>query len=116
MIVSETDINGNILYANTDFCEIAGFNKDELIGRPHNIVRHNDMPREAFKDLWSTISAGKTWHGIVKNLTKNGNFYWVSATAYQVTKQNGEKRYISVRSKPSFEQIQDASNLYKTMV
>jgi len=115
MIVSETDTKGNILYANSDFCEIAGFTKDELIGNPHNMVRHKDMPKAAFKDLWETIISGKTWNGRVKNVTKEGDFYWVDATVYKVTKQNGEERYISVRSKPSLEQITTAIELYKTL-
>lgn len=115
MIVSETDIRGNIIYANSDFCSIAGFTKDELIGQPHNLVRHKDMPSAAFKDLWETVKSGKTWNGRVKNITKNGDFYWVDATVYQVTKKNGEQRYISVRSKPSDEQKKIAIELYKTL-
>ena len=116
MIVSETDSKGNILYANNDFCAISGFTKEELIGRPHSMVRHNDMPKAAFKDLWNTVQNNKTWNGIVKNLTKNGNFYWVNATAYPVTKKNGEKRFISVRIKPTQEEIINAENLYKKMI
>lgn len=73
------------------------------------------MPRAAFKDLWETIQSGKTWNGLVKNKTKDGDFYWVDATAYSVTKRNGEKRYISVRSKPSKEQIDIVQELYKTL-
>ena len=115
MIVSETDTKGNILYANSDFCQIAGFSKDELIGHPHNLVRHEDMPKAAFKDLWNTVQTGETWNGIVKNTTKDGDFYWVDATAYRVTKTNGEQRYISVRSKPSIEQIDVATKLYETL-
>lgn len=115
MIVSETDIKGNILYANADFCSIAGYKKEELIGQPHNLVRHIDMPKIAFKDLWDTIQSGKTWNGIVKNLTKNGDFYWVNATAYPSLDTNGKKRYISVRVKPTKEEIETASKLYKTL-
>lgn len=115
MIVSETDLKGHIIYANSDFCDIAGYTKDELIGQPHNMVRHSDMPKAAFKDLWETISSGNTWTGIVKNITKSGDFYWVYATAYKVTKKDGEQRYISVRSKPSKEEVETASALYKTL-
>ena len=115
MIVSKTDTKGNIIYANSDFCTIAGFSKDELIGQPHNLVRHKDMPSAAFKDLWDTVRSGKTWNGRVKNITKNGDFYWVDATVYKVTKRNGEERYISVRSKPSSEQIKIAIELYKSL-
>lgn len=113
MIVSETDLKGRIIYANNDFCKIAGYTKDELIGKPHNTVRHPDMPKAAFKDLWETLQKGSVWKGIVKNRTKNGGYYWVSATAYPVTKSGGEKRYISVRTKPSNEEIQHAVELYK---
>ena len=115
MIVSETDIKGKILYANADFCELAGYSKDELIGKQHNLVRHSDMPKDAFKDLWATVKSGKVWNGIVKNSTKNGDFYWVDATAYKVIKSNGEERYLSVRVKPTSEQIKIATNLYKTL-
>jgi len=115
MIVSETDEKGIIIYANDDFCTIAGYTKEELIGQPHNIVRHPDMPKAAFKDLWSTIQVGKIWKGIVKNKTKDGNYYWVNATAYPSTSSNGKKRYISVRIKPTRKEIEKAQELYKTM-
>ena len=115
MIVSETDQKGNIIYANSDFCKIAGYTKEELIGKPHNTVRHPDMPKAAFKDLWETISSGKIWNGIVKNRTKNGSFYWVNATAYPSTSFYGEKRYISVRIKPTDLEIENAQKLYKTL-
>lgn len=115
MIVSETDTKGIILYANADFCEIAGYTKDELIGSAHNMVRHNDMPRAAFKDLWSHMQDDKTWNGIVKNKCKNGDYYWVNATVYSVVKEDGEKRHISVRVKPSEVEIENAIKLYKTL-
>lgn len=115
MIVSETDMKGNILYANNDFCKIAGYTKDELIGQPHNIVRHKDMPKIAFKGLWDTIAAGKTWNGIVKNKTKNGDYYWVNATAYEVIKNDGTHRLISVRKKPTQEEVAFAETLYQQL-
>ena len=115
MIVSETDERGNIVYANSDFCTIAGFEKHELIGKPHNLVRHGSMPKAAFKDLWTTIQSGKIWNGIVKNITKNGEFYWVNATAYPSIDSNGKKRYISVRVKPTKEEIASAISLYKNL-
>ncbi len=70
MIVSETDEKGVIVYANNDFCDIAGFSKNELIGKAHSMVRHEDMPKAAFEDLWKTIQNGRIWNGIVKNKTK----------------------------------------------
>jgi aerotaxis receptor len=115
MIVSETDERGNILYANADFCKMAGYSKEELIGQPHNIVRHPDMPKVAFKDLWDTIRGGKTWNGIVKNKTKSGGFYWVNATAFVSTDHEGKRRYVSVRVKPTDDEVKSAEALYKTL-
>jgi len=115
MIVSETDAKGIIVYANSDFCTIAGYDKDELIGQPHNMVRHDDMPKAAFKDLWDTVSSGKIWNGIVKNKTKNGGYYWVNATAYPSIDANGEKRYISVRVKPTDMEVSNAEKLYSQL-
>ena len=115
MIVSETDAKGVILYANADFCKIAGYTKEELIGKQHNYVRHEDMPKAAFKDLWDTIQAGKTWNGIVKNKTKTGDYYWVNATAFPSKDSKGNLRYISVRVKPTKEEIDNAIALYKTL-
>ncbi len=77
LIISSTDINGVITYANRKFCEISGYTKDELIGLNHNIVRHPDMPKAIFKELWDTILDGKEWSGIIKNLRKDGKYYWV---------------------------------------
>ncbi|MAC83804.1 MAG: PAS sensor domain-containing protein [Arcobacter sp.] len=115
MIVSETDEKGNIIYANSDFCKIAGYTKEELIGQAHNIVRHPDMPKAAFEDLWKTIQAGNIWNGIVKNKTKDGGFYWVNATAYPSKSLDGKLRYISVRVKPTDAEINNATTLYKTL-
>ncbi|WP_050989837.1 PAS domain-containing protein [Arcobacter sp. L] len=115
MIVSETNEKGIITYANSDFCIIAGYTKEELIGNPHSMVRHQDMPKAAFEDLWKTVKAGKIWNGIVKNSTKNGGYYWVNATAYPSKTRNGEIRYISVRVKPTKEEIKKAEMLYRTM-
>ena len=115
IIVSETNNKGIIKFANEDFCKLSGFTLDELVGKPHNVVRHLDMPKAAFEDLWKTIQSGKIWSGIVKNKTKNGDFYWVNATAYPSKNINGETVYISVRVKPTEEEIRNAINLYKTL-
>jgi aerotaxis receptor len=115
MIVSETDEKGIILYANDDFCKMAGYTKEELIGQPHNIVRHSDMPKVAFEDLWKTIQNGNIWNGIVKNRTKDGGYYWVNATAYPSKTIDGKRRYISVRVQPTADEIKNASELYKTL-
>lgn len=115
-LVSQTDEKGNILFANEDFCTIAGYSLEELIGKPHNIVRHRDMPKAAFKDLWDTVKSGKVWTGYVKNATKNGGYYWVYATVYpNIACENGKCGYLSCRRKPSSEEIVEAERLYKTM-
>lgn len=115
-IVSKTDKRGVITYVNKAFLDIVGYTEEELIGTAHNIVRHPDMPKAAFADLWNTIRDGKDWHGIVKNLCKDGSFYWVKA---MVTPSylNGELiGYMSVRRQANEEEIQNASNLYKEMI
>jgi len=114
-LVSQTDEKGNIIFANDDFCRIAGFSIDELIGKPHNIVRHKDMPKAAFKMLWDTVKEGKIWNGYVKNRTKDGGYYWVYATVYPSKNANGERGYMSCRRKPSAQEIEDAQALYETL-
>ncbi len=115
IIVSETDAKGIIIFANEDFCKLAGYTLEELIGKPHNLVRHSDMPKRAFEDLWKTIKNGQIWNGIVKNKTKSGDYYWVNATAYPSRNFNGDLTYVSVRVKPTEKEVQDAINLYKTL-
>jgi len=99
-ILSETDDKGFIIYANDIFCEIAGYKIEELLGQPHNIIRHPDMPRIAFKGLWDDIQGKGFWTGIVKNLRKDGGFYWVHATALRKIHSDGSVTYLSVRRVP----------------
>ncbi|MBC7202007.1 MAG: PAS domain-containing protein, partial [Pusillimonas sp.] len=114
-LISKTDMKGRIIYANPAFIEVSGFTRDELIGKAHNIIRHPDMPPEAFADLWETLNAGQPWLGVVKNRRKDGGFYWVLANAYPVV-ENGEVTcYASVRIKPSREQIEAAQAFYETI-
>lgn len=113
IIVSQTNEKGEIIFANNDFCKIAGFSLDELIGKAHNTVRHSDMPKWAFEDLWRTLKSGKTWKGIVKNRTKDGGYYWVNATAFPSRNSDGTVRYVSVRVKPTKEEIEIAKKLYE---
>ena len=115
IIVSETDEKGNIIFANDDFCKIAGYDISELLGKPHNIVRHEDMPKAAFADLWKTVKSGMVWKGIVKNKTKDGGFYWVRATVYPSQDPSGKSRYISVRIKPTKNEVIDAIKLDSTL-
>jgi len=114
-LVSETDAKGMIIFANDQFCKVAEYELDELVGKNHNIVRHEDMPKAAFQDLWDTVQGGKAWQGFVKNKTKSGGYYWVFATVYPYKNENGEQCYISCRRKPSRENIEKYSQLYKTM-
>lgn len=111
-IVSTTDLQGNITYANPYFIEVSGFTMDELLGAPQNIVRHPDMPVEAFADLWTTVKSGLPWTGIVKNRCKNGDYYWVCANITPVIEDGKAVGYMSVRTKASPKQISDASKLY----
>ena len=114
-LVSETDDKGVITFANDDFCSIAGYSLKELIGKPHSIVRHKDMPKIAFKTCWDTIKKGDTWTGYVKNKTKTGDYYWVYATIYPFETCDGSKGYISCRRKPSKDEIKEHEILYKKL-
>lgn len=112
-LVSRTDLKGRILYANLAFIEASGFSEAELLGKPHNIVRHPDMPEEAFADLWVTLKAGLPWSGVVKNRRKNGDFYWVFANVTPVHENGVTNGYLSVRTKLSRAQIAEAEHLYR---
>lgn len=97
-LISETDTRGVITYANEKFCEVSGYSLDELIGQPHNIVRHPDTPKETFRELWETIKAGRIWQGEIKNRRKDGSYYWVLATVGPLLDSEGYPyRYISIR-------------------
>ena len=112
-LVSKTDTKGRITYANPSFIETSGFNEEELIGKAHNIVRHPDMPEEAFADMWSTLQSGMPWTGMVKNRRKNGDYYWVLANVTPIMESGRITGYMSVRTKPSREQINAAAILYR---
>ena len=112
-IVSKTDLKGLITYVNPDFIEASGFTEAELMGQPHNLVRHPDMPVEAFDDLWKTLKKGRPWTGFVKNRRKDGGYYWVIANAAPIFENGSCTGYISVRSKPSRAQIEAHEAAYK---
>ena len=112
-IVSRTDLKGKITYINEDFIEASGFTEAELIGEPHNLVRHPDMPEEAFADMWGSLKAGRPWTGMVKNRCKNGDFYWVVANATPVREGGTVIGYMSVRTRPTRDQINAAEQLYR---
>ncbi len=111
-IVSKTDLKGTMTYANDTFVELSGFGREELVGHNHNVVRHPDMPPQAFADLWATVNAGLPWQGIVKNRCKNGDHYWVDALVVPVRKNDQTTGYMSVRTAPSREQVRQAEQLY----
>ena len=117
LLISKTDTKGIITYCNEVFMRIAGFEESELLGKNHNMVRHPDMPPEAFQDLWDTVREGKEWHGIVKNRCKNGDYYWVDATVTpDVDSSTGRiTGYMSARRRATSQQISDATALYKDM-
>lgn len=114
-LVSMTDPRGVITYANDEFIRLSGYSQGELIGQPHNIVRHPDMPPGAFKDLWDTVQGGKPWYGIVKNRCKDGSFYWVDANVTPMYERGQLTGYVSIRSRPSRGQIHAAEHLYNAL-
>lgn len=114
VFVTKTDTKGNITYSNDAFVEISGYSRAELIGRNHNIVRHPGMPKWAFADLWATIQAGHPWRGIVKNRAKNGDFYWVRATVAPIIVDHKVVGYMSLRRKPTRQEVENAEALYRS--
>ncbi len=111
-LISATDTLGNITYCNDEFAEVSGFIREELVGSPHNLVRHRDMPAAVFEHMWDYLKAGRSWMGIVKNRCKNGDHYWVSAYVTPIQENGRVVGYESVRSKPSSEQVRRAEQLY----
>jgi aerotaxis receptor len=114
-LVSVTDLKGRITYCNPAFIEVSGFSASELLGQPHNLVRHPDMPEEAFRDMWATIQAKLPWSGLVKNRRKNGDHYWVQANATPMLDGDQITGFLSVRTVPSREAVAAADKLYATM-
>ncbi len=112
IIVSTTDLQGRITHCNRAFEAASGYSYDELIGQPHSIVRHPDMPPEGFADLWATIGRGRPWTGVVKNRRKNGDHYWVQANVTPIMEGRKPKAYMSVRFKPSRAAVAGAEALY----
>lgn len=116
-IVSETDLNGIITFANRRFCEISGYSVSELVGEAHNIIRHPDMPKAAFEQLWKTILSGTIWHGLVKNLRKDGKYYWVDTEVSPIFDDNGKpKGYMAARKPASRRNIEETALLYQQMI
>lgn len=113
ILISATDTRGFITFANNCFCEIAGYTPQELVGKPHNIIRHPDMPKAAFADLWATIQTGKLWQGYVVNRARNGQKYWVKANVFPCFEHGKIVGYISIRTKPDRNSIETAMKAYR---
>jgi aerotaxis receptor len=112
-LLSTTDVHSNITYANAAFIRTSGFSLEELHGQPHNMVRHPDMPEQAFADMWRTLKEGRSWSALVKNRRKNGDHYWVRANAAPMKRKGQLVGYLSVRTKPARDEIQAAEALYQ---
>lgn len=112
MLVSTTDAQARITHCNAAFVAVSGFSYEELLGQPHNLVRHPDMPQEAFRDMWATVGRGRPWSAVVKNRCKNGDHYWVLANVTPVVRDGKNVGYMSVRQKPTRRQVEEAEALY----
>ncbi|MCL7931255.1 methyl-accepting chemotaxis protein [Halomonas llamarensis] len=115
VLISRSDTDGNITYANSAFVEVSGYTHDELIGSPHNLLRHPDIPPEVFKDFWETLKAGHTWQGTLKNRRKNGDYYWVQASVSALRDGDHVMGYTSVRHRATQKAIQRAERVYATI-
>ncbi|AOF87016.1 sensory box protein [Hydrogenophaga sp. RAC07] len=114
-LMSTTDTQSRITYANAAFLDVSGFTLEEIQHQPHNLVRHPDMPKEAFADMWATLKGGEPWTALVKNRRKNGDHYWVRANATPVIRNGQHQGYMSVRTKASKAEIAGAERLYADM-
>jgi len=115
-IISQTDTEGIITFVNRQFCNVSGYKVDELTGQAHNIVRHPDMPRAVFEKMWKNIKSGQAWHGLIKNLRKDGLYYWTEMEILPIKNDTDEiTGYISTGKPASPTSIQEHTVLYKTM-
>ncbi|EPE83949.1 PAS domain S-box protein [Leptospira noguchii str. 1993005606] len=112
VLISRTDTKGKISYVSQDFANISGFSEEEMLGEPHNLIRHPDVPSEIFREMWETIKNGNPWSGIIKNRAKSGDYYWVDATVTPVMSEGVISGYMSVRKKATQDQIQRAEVLF----
>jgi PAS domain S-box-containing protein len=117
VLISQTDTKGIITYANRAFCKVSDFTRDELIGKSHNVVRHPDMPKEVFKKMWETLESGRAWNGLLKNLRKDGLYYWVDTEIIPTrNKENEIIGYIAVGKPVSRKNIQEHEEIYNKML
>ena len=114
-LVSMTDLRGRITYCNPAFVEVSGYEFDELVGQPHNLIRHPDMPSEAFRDMWQTVKSSRPWTAMVKNRCKNGDHYWVNANVTPIVRDGRPVGFMSVRTRPTRAQVAQADELYARM-
>ena len=116
-IISQTDLKGTITYANRKFCEVSGYETAELLGKPHNILRHPDMPKAIFEKMWSTIQSGQVWNGLIKNLRKDGRYYWVDTEILPIKDDNNKiTGYIAARKAASRQDILENVKTYEKML
>ena len=115
LLVSCTNTKGEITHCNPAFVRVSGYRYEELMGQPHNIIRHPDMPAAAYKDLWRTVGRGEPWTGLVKNRCKNGDHYWVRANVTPIMDAGRPRGYMSVRTKPTAQEAAAAEALYAQM-
>ncbi|EDM23905.1 PAS domain-containing protein [Caminibacter mediatlanticus] len=115
-IISKTNLKGIITFVNTPFCKLSGYSKEEVLGKPHNIIRHPDMPKKVFKELWDTIEKNQKWRGFVKNLRKDGKYYWIEVHIEPIFDDNGIKiGYIATRKPVSDEDKKKYEKIYAKM-
>ncbi len=115
-VISKTDLKGNITFVNSAFCKLSGYKKEELVNKPHNILRHPDMPKIIFKELWDTIEKNQHYRGFIKNLRKDGRYYWVEVFIEPIYDENGKKTgYISINKPVSDEDKKKYSQIYKEL-
>ena len=115
LLVSETDLNGVITYANPALVRVSGFGREQLIGQNHNLVQHPDMPAAVFEDLWRTLQAGNAWHGVLKNRCRNGDFYWVEVMISPVRQNQQLIGYVSVGNAPTRAAVAETERLYQNI-
>jgi len=116
IIVSSTDVKGIITYANRKFCEIAGYDKKALVGKNHNIIRHPDMPKAAFKEVWDTLESGQSWSGLVKNLRKDGRYYWVYSHITPIQNDGVLTGYTAARRPASDSELAEIIPVYQELL
>ncbi len=115
-VISQTDLKGIITYVNRQFCKVSGYTADELIGQPHHIIRHPNMPKIVFEKMWNTISTGHSWNGLIKNLRKDGRYYWLDTEILPIKNENDELTgYIAARKPASRQNIEEFEETYKRL-